>query len=168
MESIQTNLVDIAILAEEREDENDRFRDFLQRQDASRIDSLVHALNESIAPQIDCTQCGNCCKTLMVSITPEERPFFAAHFNLPPAEAAAQYLTESMEGNTIMCQQPCVFLQDNRCTVYSQRFTDCRNFPHLHQPGFVRRMFSMVMHYGTCPIIFNVMEALKKEVWNDE
>jgi len=161
---LQTNLTVIAALAEEREEENYQFRLFLKQQDAQQIDDVVHRLNDTIAPQIDCTQCGNCCKTLMITITPDERPFFAKHFKLSPEEAATQYLTQSMEGNTIMSNMPCVFLSDKKCTVYNDRFTDCRNFPNLHQPGFVQRLFSMVMHYGSCPIIYNVMEALKDEV----
>jgi uncharacterized protein len=158
---LQTDLTVIASLAEEREEENYQFRIFLKNRDGQQVDDMVHQLNDAIAPQIDCTQCGNCCKTLMIGIAPEERPFFAQHFNLSPADAEAQYLTQSMDGDTIMANMPCVFLCDNKCTVYEQRFADCRNFPNLHQPGFVHRLFSMVMHYGTCPIIHNVMEALK-------
>jgi uncharacterized protein len=164
MDALQTDLAVIAALAEEREEENYRFRLFLKKEQGNEVDAAVHALNDAIAPQIDCTQCGNCCKTLLISISPAERPFFAKHFQLPPAEAEAQYLTESLGGATIMSQIPCVFLCGNKCTVYENRFADCRNFPNLHQPGFVQRMFSMSMLYGTCPIVFNVMEALKREV----
>jgi uncharacterized protein len=161
--SLQTDLTVIASLAAEKEEEHYQFRSFLKNRDGGQIDAMVHQLNDAIAPQIDCTQCGNCCKTLMIGIAPEERPFFAKHFNLAQADAEAQYLTQSTNGDTIMANMPCVFLCQNKCTVYEQRFADCRNFPNLHQPGFVQRMFSMVMHYGTCPIIHNVMEALKIE-----
>jgi uncharacterized protein len=160
---LQTDLAIIASLAEEKEEEHYQFRNFLQKRDAAQIDRMVHQLNDTIAPQIDCTQCGNCCKTLMIGIAPQERSFFAAHFNLPPAEAEAKYLSQSIGGDTIMANMPCVFLCNNKCTVYEQRFADCRNFPNLHQPGFVNRLFSMVMHYGSCPIVHNVTEALKRE-----
>jgi uncharacterized protein len=164
LSTLQTNPAAIAALAEEREDENYAFRSFLKMQDSDKVDALVHQLNDNIAPQIDCTTCGNCCKSLMISITPPERPFFASHFNLPQEEASKKYLTQSVGGDTIMSTMPCIFLSENKCTVYEQRFTDCREFPHLHKPGFTNRLFGMVMYYGTCPIVFNVMEALKDKL----
>jgi Fe-S-cluster containining protein len=161
LQPIQTDLTTIAALAEEREDENYEFRSFLKMRDEDEVDTVVHQLNNEITPKIDCTQCGNCCKSLMISITPPERPFFARHFNLSQEEANTKYLTQSAGGDTIMNTMPCIFLADNKCTVYEQRFTDCREFPHLHKPGFTSRLFGMVMYYGKCPIVFNVMEALK-------
>jgi uncharacterized protein len=161
LQHIQTDLSIIATFAEEKEDENYEFRSFLKMRDEKKIDAAVHQLNNEIAPKIDCTQCGNCCKSLMISITPAERPFFAKHFNLKQDEASEKYLTQSADGDTIMNTMPCIFLADNKCTVYEQRFTDCREFPHLHKPGFTSRLFGMLMYYGKCPIVFNVMEALK-------
>lgn len=167
MTGLETGLDTIKALAVEREDENYRFREFLQQQDSTEVDKAVVRLNDKITPAIDCRQCGNCCRTLLISILPEERPFFAKHFNLPEEMAAEQYLSQSIGGNTIMCQVPCVFLRGNECSEYENRFTDCREFPHLHQPGFVQRSFSMLMHYGTCPIIFNVWEQLKDNLQFD-
>ncbi len=164
MHPIQTNLAVIATLAEEREDENYEFRVFLKNSDEDKVDKIVKQLNDEITPKIDCTQCGNCCKSLMISITPPERSFFASHFSLSHQEANEKYLTQSADGDTIMNTMPCIFLADNKCTVYEQRFTDCREFPHLHKPGFTSRLFGMVMYYGKCPIVFNVMEAMKTRV----
>ena len=59
---------------------------------------------------------------------------------------------------------PCHFLADNICTIYPQRFHECREFPHLHKPGFVQRFPGTIMHYARCPIIFNVIEELKRQL----
>lgn len=56
---------------------------------------------------------------------------------------------------------PCHFLCEKKCTIYEDRFDECRNFPALDQPGISNRLFATLMHYGMCPIIFNVMEELK-------
>ncbi|MFK5088425.1 YkgJ family cysteine cluster protein, partial [Klebsiella pneumoniae] len=58
---------------------------------------------------------------------------------------------------------PCHFLSDNQCTVYEHRFAGCREFPALHLPKFFKRLFTVFMHYERCPIIFNVVEALKQK-----
>ena len=160
---LNTDLEQIAALAEAGEDELHDFRLFLKRQDKEAIDERVHRLNDEISSRIDCTNCGNCCKTLMVGILPEERPFFAAHFKLSSQEAGEQYLATGASGDTIMSNMPCVFLCENKCTVYENRFTDCREFPHLHKKNFTGRLFSVMNSYGRCPFVFNVVEALKKE-----
>ncbi|MEP6677249.1 MAG: YkgJ family cysteine cluster protein [Ferruginibacter sp.] len=160
----QTDLDIIGSLAVEREEENDAFRSFLKKQDIKEIDQKVHQLNDIISAQIDCTQCGNCCKTLMISIDATEKKFFETHFNLSKEEAEEKYLSTAVNGNAIMCNMPCVFLEEKKCTVYENRFNDCRQFPHLHQDAFTNRLFSILRSYAMCPIVFNVVEELKKEL----
>ncbi len=160
----EINLANIGVLAAEREEENEAFRSFLEGRDPVMIDEQVAALNLLMAAQIDCTACGNCCRKLMISVSPVEEPFFAKHFKVTPDEARVKYLSTGLSGTHIMASMPCVFLNNNRCSIYESRFTDCREFPHLHQPGFTRRLWSTLTHYAMCPIIFNVVERLKTEV----
>ncbi|MBC7887436.1 MAG: YkgJ family cysteine cluster protein [Ferruginibacter sp.] len=156
-----TDLKKIETIAAEKEDENDRFRIFLKQQDEEYIDSIVHALNEQITAQIDCTQCGNCCKSLMINVSTEEIALLATEFQTSPADVKERYIEESDEGQLIINSIPCHFLSGTTCSIYEHRFTDCRDFPHLHKPGFTRRLFGTLMNYAICPIIFNVVEKLK-------
>ena len=73
----------IAAAALTRESENFRFMDFLRANDPEKIDAIVHRLNETITPAIDCTACGNCCRSLMIHTTPEEHERLAARANIP-------------------------------------------------------------------------------------
>lgn len=164
MQHPETDLTTIAQLAEKREDENYRFRVFLRSEDEEQVDRIVYQLNENISAKIDCTKCGNCCRSMMVSITAPERKVFEEHFGLGEEAVVKKYLAEGMGENTIMSNMPCIFLDDNKCSIYEKRFVDCRQFPHLDQKGFVTRMFSMIHNYSICPIVFNVMEALKDEM----
>ena len=76
----------------------------------------------------------------------------------------AQYLEKGINGLMIVKTMPCNFLVDNKCAVYEHRYEGCREFPALHIPHFKKRLFTIFMHYGRCPIIFNVAEALKKQL----
>lgn len=76
----------------------------------------------------------------------------------------AQYLEKGINGLMIMKTMPCDFLVDKKCSVYEHRYEGCREFPALHIPHFNKRLFTIFMHYGRCPIIFNVIEALKKQL----
>ncbi len=161
MATLMTDLDGIARLAETRAAENEDFKDYLCTGDTEEVDAWVQELNAAISPQIDCTACGNCCRVALVRVAPEERSIFARHFNLTEAEAAERYLSEGLSGDTLMNISPCVFLCGNRCGVYEDRFAVCRDFPYLHQPAFTKRLFNVLSHYGSCPIIYNVIEALK-------
>lgn len=161
---IETNLDSIARHALSRVEENERFREWIDNCKAEQIDNAVMELNAEVSARVDCQACGNCCKKLMISILPEERPFFGEHFNMDQQFAAETYLSESPGGNSIMNSMPCIFLKKDSCTVYENRFTDCRQFPHLDKPGFTKRLWSTLHHYAICPIIFNVVEELKTEV----
>ena len=149
--------------AELKGDENDAFRAFLQKEDGHILDEKVHRLNEIITPQIDCTSCGACCRHLMINVTPEESITVAHHLQLTPAFFKEEYLEESLQGKLIMNTIPCSFLADSKCTIYGERFNECRAFPHLHEVNFKGRLFGTLIHYAMCPIIYNVVEELKIE-----
>ena len=159
---LQTNITTIAALAAKRVNENDRFRDFLKQQDSDALDAIVFELNDTIAPQIDCTTCGNCCRSFMINVTVEEAENLSTHLQMPLAALKEKYLEESAQGQMIVNSIPCSFLTGTICSIYEYRFDGCREFPHLHRPHFNGRLFGVLMYYATCPIIFNVIEELKQ------
>jgi Fe-S-cluster containining protein len=159
-----TDLVKIKQIAEEKEVENDHFQSFLKLQNEQKIDSLTQDLNELITPKIDCTKCGNCCKSLMIHITSEETVELADQLNLTQDQLKDQFIEQSEQGQMILNTIPCHFLKNTSCSIYEHRFTECREFPHLHKPHFIRRLFSTMRYYEICPIIFNVVEQLKIEL----
>ena len=158
-------LTDLHIIqqqATEKEKENELFQFFLKKQNPETIDRIVFQLNEKISAKIDCTTCGNCCKTLMINVTEQEADNLANKLNQSREFFDKSYLEKSTE-LMVINKIPCHFLHNNKCTVYENRFAGCREFPALHLPNFVKRLFTVFMHYERCPIIFNVVEALKQE-----
>jgi Fe-S-cluster containining protein len=162
---IETDLQQIAQLADQREEENDHFQSFLASQDAASIDARVYTLQADITPKIDCRQCGNCCKTLMIEVTQPEADQVAQLLGVDSDQFVAENLEKGIGQRMIMNAIPCRFLEELSCTIYADRFSGCKEFPALHLPGFTARYFTTRMHYGRCPIIFNVLEALKKELF---
>ena len=166
----RTMVHDLSVLqhyAISNEEENEDFRTFLNQQDGMLVDEIVSHLNQVVSSQIDCTKCGNCCRSLMINIEPVEVQQMSAHLNMPLQQFKDTYVEESQQGQLVMNTIPCHFLHNNKCNVYEHRFTECREFPHLHKPGFINRLFVTFMHYGRCPIVFNVVEALKAELCFD-
>ncbi|MBS4063594.1 MAG: YkgJ family cysteine cluster protein [Chitinophagaceae bacterium] len=160
---LQTSITAIAEAAKQKETENIQFAEQLLQMNSEEVDTAVHQLNQTIEPQIDCTQCGNCCKTLMVNITGEEADRASAHLQMTRQAFDEAYVEKGSHELMIINAIPCHFLKGTSCSIYEHRFAGCREFPALHLPHFTQRLFTVMMHYDRCPIIFNVVEALKKE-----
>ncbi len=161
---LELNLAKLARYEEERTEENYYFKEHLDKLDGNHVDTLVNTINEQIAPRIDCTTCGNCCKSLMVNITQPEVERLAVFLETDVDRLKEKYVETSQEGSMMVLNAiPCHFLKGTSCSIYEHRFTECRDFPALHRSNFKERLFSTFMHYGRCPIIYNVVEELKTQ-----
>ncbi|MES1220206.1 MAG: YkgJ family cysteine cluster protein, partial [Bacteroidota bacterium] len=95
---IKTDLEVIELFASQKENENDRFKDFLQSQDEAGIDEMVHELNEDVSSEIDCTQCGNCCRTLMINVTDNEASEVSSYLKISKTDFTNTYIEKSTNG----------------------------------------------------------------------
>lgn len=159
---VQLSLQSIQATATEKQEENDRFVQHLKQLNEDELDTEVQRLDALISPQVSCTDCGNCCKGLMVNITAAEADRASAHLHMSREDFDENFVEKGGHELMILNTIPCHFLNDNKCSIYEVRFAGCREFPALHLPQFNQRLFTVMMHYDRCPIIFNVMEELKK------
>jgi len=167
---METNLRSIEELSRQREDENWKFRCFLKSSDlpAARIDSLVQRLYPESVAEIDCTGCANCCRVMQPALTAADIKRLAAHLGMTVPQFRADYIKTDDEDRTgiVFNAMPCPFLRDNCCLVYDHRPRACRSYPHLHKKDFVCRLTQAYENCGVCPIVFNVYEGLKRELWH--
>lgn len=162
---VQTDLSFIGGESETKSEENQQFIQLLKTFPMDAIDEKVSELNAVVEPLVDCTVCGNCCKTLMINVEAPEADRLALHLNMNRSEFDGLYLEKSEHSDRMLVNAiPCHFLEDNKCTVYDYRFAGCREFPALDKPMFTKRLFTIFMHYGRCPIIYNVVEKLKVNI----
>ena len=93
---------------------------------------------------------------------------FAVGLKISEDELTKKYLiqdtndTAEYRFNTL----PCPFLSGTRCTSYEYRPKSCASYPHLHKHEFVFRLLGVVQNYSCCPIVYNVYEKLKDELWH--
>jgi len=167
---LQTDPKVIATLASEREDDNWLFRSFLKGLDPDivEVDSVVHAIYEEVASQIDCRACGNCCREMLPTLTEDDVGLLATGLGTTPEAVERQYLVTDEEGDVIFNQRPCPFLSENQCRVYDCRPETCRSYPHLQKREFVIRSMQAVWNCSICPIVFNVFERMKAELWHEQ
>jgi|LGVF01.1.fsa_nt_gb hypothetical protein len=147
---LETNIKNIQKIAKLKENENLSFHNFLKGQDSDKIDAIVHRLNEEVTPQIDCLECGNCCMNLRPIATNEEVGKYAEE--------------KDIEDVKYLMSFPCKYLDDKKCTIYLDRYEECRSYPYLDKNKFVTRINGVLQNYEMCPIVFNVFELLKIEI----
>jgi len=162
---LELDIEKISRMAEQKEKRNFDFRIYLKGQDPEKIDKIVHRLNKIITEQIDCTQCGNCCKLLSTCISDSELLILAELDNLSATEFENKFVKKEENGDAKYLKDiPCRYLSDKKCSIYENRPEDCRSYPHTHKDRFVARTLGVLMNYEVCPIVYNVYENLKIEL----
>jgi Fe-S-cluster containining protein len=165
---IETDSERIRSLAEAKEEENWRFRAYLKGLNMSGVtlDHLVWRHLEDIAPHIDCCACANCCSVISPLLSSSDIRRIADHLGCEKTQLIKEYLRLSKERSRYEFQhRPCRFLHNGHCSIYEARPDDCRSFPHLHKREFRSRLIGVVENCSICPIVYNVVERLKMELW---
>jgi Fe-S-cluster containining protein len=164
------DLVQIRKLAETKEEENFRFRQFLKTRcnlEPDKIDERVFEATRRVWAGIDCTVCANCCREMKPTFSEEEVGQVARRLGMERQEFVETHLEPSEAGseNPWRCRAtPCPFLKNNLCSIYEDRPADCSGYPYLYERDFVSRTMGMIERTFTCPIVYEAMEELKKSL----
>ncbi len=156
-----TDLKQIEKLSDQQTESNQKFVELLKTKNTQDLDTLVRSLSGSVAAGIDCKKCANCCKSLTVAANYQDSAKVAAGLNLEHAEFKAKYMKRDFEGDMVFKQRPCPFLKTNLCSVYENRPSTCRTYPHLEKGNFIGRIQNVLSNLKVCPIAYNTFELLK-------
>ena len=164
-----SDLVQIRALAKAKEDENWDFRQFIKIHcdlEPAEMDRQVAEVTRSVWAGIDCTTCANCCKEVKPTFSDEDVSRLSRRLGLTAEQFVDSYLERTEEHTENPWQTrttPCPFLENNRCGVYDDRPDDCRGYPYLYEDAFVSRTMGMIGRTSTCPIVYEVLEQLKRK-----
>ena len=152
----------LAKLAHQKEKENQEFILHLKKCDHHKVDKIVHQLSEKYLEQYDCKNCANCCKKLTPSLTHTDITKIASHFQISYEKFTTKYIEKEIPGGFILKGQVCPFIENNKCSVYECRTEICHSFPHLNKKNINNRLLTIMDNIYICPIIYEVIEELKK------
>src|SRR6266498_5620341 len=92
------DLVQIRGMAEQKEDENIRFRQFLKTRcilERDKLDLLVFETTRRVWAEIDCTTCANCCRQVQPTFSEEEVDRLARRLGIARQQVIETYLEPS-------------------------------------------------------------------------
>lgn len=149
--------------AKSKKKENKKFLDRLKQLKPADLDRLTNQLHDEAFEHIDCLDCANCCRTTGPLLKNKDIERLADHFNLRPAEFTNTYLRIDEDHDYVFKKMPCPFLgTDQYCSVYEDRPTACRDYPHTQQRKIIQKLGITYHNTMICPAVAEVVEGLKK------
>lgn len=135
------------------------FKKFLRQKSTSEVQTLAEEISIAVEKEIDCTQCGNCCRKLKPGMSNAEACRLSELSEMPSDAFFQQHLLNEGD-HCYMKNKPCYFLHGNICSIYDERPESCRDYPHLRS-GHFKYKRSIWINYAVCPIVFNTIEIMK-------
>lgn len=136
---------------------------FLQLARVKKLDELFHQAHEKVFAKVDCLQCANCCKTTSPIFRNVDIDRIASHLGIRPSELTSKYLHIDEDGDWVLNQSPCVFLNaDNTCRVYEVRPKACREYPHTDRKNMVQIMDLTFRNTLVCPAVGMMVEQIRE------
>ena len=136
----------------------------LRKQKTRNLDEIVQQWDRELFEEIDCLDCGNCCRNLGPRIINTDIRRLARHLKMKDSMFIETYLRIDEDGDYVFKSMPCPFLMDdNYCMVYEKRPRACRDYPHTHQPKFQKRLKESLNNTFTCPVVYHVFRRLNEK-----
>lgn len=141
------------------------YKQYLQRANKNMVLKQLPALHEEAFEQVDCLSCANCCKNYSPRFKTPDVKRIARYLGMRESVFIDTYLKVDEEGDFVVKSSPCPFLNlnDNTCTIYDERPSDCRRFPYTDEDIIIKRQNLTLKNAGFCPITYYVLEKLLQQ-----
>lgn len=137
------------------------YKKYLNRANKNKVLRQLPNLNEQAFEKIDCLQCANCCKNYSPRFTPPDIKRISKFLGIKEGDFKEKYLRVDEDGDNVTKIKPCPFLgDDNYCSIYDVRPTDCARFPYMDDDFMLKRQPLALKNSTFCPITYYVIEKL--------
>ncbi|MFN9711043.1 MAG: YkgJ family cysteine cluster protein [Bacteroidota bacterium] len=139
-----------------------QYKSLLQRGDKNKLLKSLPDLHKAAFEKVDCLSCANCCKNYSPRFKTPDIKRISRHLGMRESAFIDQYLRLDEEGDYVVKSTPCTFLeQDNTCSIYDVRPSDCARFPYTNEDVLLKRPSLTLKNASFCPATYYVMERLR-------
>jgi hypothetical protein len=163
MQINKQTITEIKTLAFKKRKENATFFRQLGAKPPGRVDEAFQNLHDEVFAEVDCLECGNCCKSLGPKLNSADIRRISGVLRIKATEVEEKYLRLDEDNDHVFRIMPCVFLEeDNTCKIYEDRPRACREYPHTDQRKMHKVLDITLKNIPVCPAVFEIVERLKK------
>jgi Fe-S-cluster containining protein len=142
-------------------DKQKQYKSFLDRADKNKVLKQLPQLHDEAFEQVNCLQCAACCKNYSPRFKTPDVKRISKHLGMRESVFIETYLRVDEEGDFVVKASPCPFLgNDNACSIYDVRPSDCHRFPYTDEDVFIKRQKLTLKNASFCPITFYVLDRL--------
>lgn len=137
------------------------YKQFLQRAQKNKVLRQLPELHREAFSRIDCLQCANCCRNYSPRFKTPDIKRISKHLKMRESDFIEKYLRVDEDGDFVVRSTPCPFLGENNfCSIYEQRPSDCHRFPYTDEDVFIKRQQLTLKNSTFCPAVYYVIERL--------
>ena len=141
------------------------YKGFLQKANKNAVLKVLPELHDAAFEKINCLSCGNCCKGYSPRFKTPDIKRISKSLGLRESIFIDKYLALDQEGDYVLRTKPCPFLgQNNFCSIYEDRPSDCKRFPYTDEDVFFKRQTLTLKNSSFCPAVYFVLEKLTAPV----
>lgn len=130
-------------------------------------DEVIHQKHEEAFKKINCLNCANCCKTTGPRFVKSDIKRIAKFLGVRPIDFEYEYLQVDEDGDFVLKQVPCVFLDENNyCSIYEARPKACAEFPHTDRKNQAEIFSITQKNLKVCPAVAKIFVELSSEIKN--
>lgn len=134
----------------------------LETANKNKLLRALPELHQQAFTKINCLDCGNCCRNHSPRFKQPDIKRIAKHLKVKEGELISRFLRLDEEGDFVVQSTPCPFLgNDNACSIYDQRPSDCRRYPYTDEDVLLKRVNLTLKNATVCPAVVSVLEGLE-------
>jgi uncharacterized protein len=137
------------------------YKQFLLRPDKNKVLKQLPSLHEEAFSKINCLDCANCCKNYSPRFKTPDIKRISKQLRMKEGHFIETYLDLDSDGDYVVKTKPCPFLgEDNFCSIYEHRPSDCSRFPYTDEDVLIKRPALTQKNATFCPAVYFVLEKL--------
>lgn len=137
---------------------------YLGKFNIKNFDHVVADFSAEVFEEIDCLECGNCCRTIGPKMSENDIKRACKAYGLDQRAFTDASLRRDEDLGWVCVSMPCPFLRDdNSCAIYDDRPRDCAAFPYMEERGIQRSLGRLAFNTEFCPAAYLIaMKIIEK------